>query len=67
MGEVHEIFGGKQLTPEEIKKLEIEKTSIKSVSPEEQKETWHEAGKIAEKIVEDLEVMNKQRMHDKNS
>ena len=53
MGEVHEIFGGKKLTPEEIEKMEDEKTSVKPIPKREVKEIWDKAGDIADKLITD--------------
>jgi hypothetical protein len=55
MGEVHEIFGGKKLTPEEIEKLEAEKTSIKPISKEGLAEIKKKEEDMAEKSLESLE------------
>lgn len=55
MGEVHEIFGGKKLTPEEIEELEAKKTNVKPISKEGLEEIKREGEKMAEKSLESLE------------
>lgn len=59
MGKVHEIFTGKELTQEEIKKLEDEKNSVKPITPDEQKELVNKAEEMAEEIMKKNEIADK--------
>ena len=58
MSEVFSIKTGEKLDEGEIaelEELERKKTDVKPIPPKEIKETWHEAGEIAKKIIADLE------------
>jgi hypothetical protein len=55
MGEVHEIFGGKKLTPEEIGELEAKKTNVEPIPEEGLEEIKQKEEEMAEKSLKSLE------------